>query len=171
MDLLYCNNWQWPRRLPTKISMTFAASDAFFESGGSMAITEPLDPRVENQPVPAAVDRAVPPAVVREASAPGASGAETLRRVAVLLFGLIQITIILRVVLLLVDAREGNGLVSGILNISQVFVAPFDGILHTNALSTGGSILDLAAIVALVGWTVLELIVIWGIGVFRREAV
>jgi hypothetical protein len=169
MDLLYCNNWQWPRRLPTEISMSFAASDAFAESGGPMAINEPVDPRVENQQAPETIDRAVAPPVVREASAPGPSGAETLRRVAVLLFGLIQIIIILRVVLLVMDAREGNGLVSGILNISQVFVAPFDGILHTNALSTGGSILDLAAIVALVGWTVLELIVIWGIGVFRRE--
>lgn len=134
-----------------------------------MAIVEPPDPSVENQQVGVTPDRPAPPVVVREASAPGPSGAETLRRVVVLLFGLIQIAIVLRIVLLVMDAREGNGLVSGILNISQVFVAPFDGILHTNALSSGGSILDLAAIVALVGWTVLELIVIWGIGVFRRE--
>ena len=29
--------------------------------------------------------------------------------------------------------------------------------------------LDVAAVVALVGWTVLELIVLWAIGIFRRE--
>jgi hypothetical protein len=96
-------------------------------------------------------------------------GVELWRRVAILLFGLIQVAIILRIVLLVMDARVGNGIVSGILNISQFFVAPFDGILKTNALTSGGSILDLAAIVALAGWTVLEFIALWAFGVFRRE--
>jgi len=96
-------------------------------------------------------------------------GAELSRRIVVLLFGLIQLLIGLRVVLLALDARAGNALVSGILNVSQVFVAPFNGVLHTNALQSGGAILDLAAIVSLVGWTVLELVGLWVIGVFRRE--
>ncbi|MDP9468355.1 MAG: YggT family protein [Chloroflexota bacterium] len=91
------------------------------------------------------------------------------RRVVILLFGLIQIVIGLRIVLLVMDAREGNALVSFILDFSQLFVGPFDGILKTNALEAGGSILDLAAIVALVGWTILELIVLWTIGLFRRQ--
>jgi hypothetical protein len=98
---------------------------------------------------------------------PGAS--ETTRRVIVLIFGLIQIVIGMRVVLLLLDAREANGLVSGILNISQLFVAPFDGILRTNNLHAAGSVLDITAIVAFVGWTILELIVIAAVGIFRRE--
>ena len=34
------------------------------------------------------------------------------------------------------------------------------GILRTNALSAGGSTLDVAAIVALIGWTILELVVL-----------
>lgn len=100
---------------------------------------------------------------------PGPSGGEFTRRVVVFLFGIVQGVILLRIVFLLLDAREANGIVSGILNVSQVFVAPFDGILHTNALSAGGSILDIAAIVAIIGWTVLELVVIAGVGVFRRE--
>jgi YGGT family len=99
----------------------------------------------------------------------GPGGSEMTRRVVVLIFGLIQLVIGLRIVLLVLDARTGNALVSGILNISQVFVAPFDGILHTNALSAGGSTLDLAAVVAFVGWTIIELIVIWAVGIFRRE--
>jgi hypothetical protein len=53
--------------------------------------------------------------------------------------------------------------------VSQVFVAPFNGILNTNALDVGGSTLDISAIVALVGITILELIVLWAIGIFRRE--
>jgi hypothetical protein len=91
------------------------------------------------------------------------------RRVVVLLFGLIQVVIGLRFVLLLLDAREANGLVSGILNLSQLFVAPFEGILRTDALHAAGSTLDITAVVAFVGWTVLELIVIWALGIFRRE--
>lgn len=99
----------------------------------------------------------------------GPGAAELTRRVVVLIFGLIQLVIGLRVVLLLLDARTGNALVSGILDMSKVFVAPFEGILKTNALSSGGATLDVAAVVAFVGWTVLELIVIWAVGIFRRE--
>ena len=99
----------------------------------------------------------------------GPGGSEMGRRVVVLLFGLIQVVIGARFVLLLLDAREANGLVSGILNLSQVFVAPFEGILRTDALHASSSILDVTAVVAFVGWTVLELIVIWALGIFRRE--
>jgi hypothetical protein len=98
---------------------------------------------------------------------PGAS--ETTRRVVVLIFGLIQVVIGARIILLLLDAREANALVSAILNISQVFVAPFEGILRTDSLNAAGSVLDITAIVAFVGWTIIELIVIWALGIFRRE--
>jgi hypothetical protein len=97
-------------------------------------------------------------------------GAELTRRIVVLVFGLIQIVIGARIVLLLLDAREANALVSAILDISQVFVAPFEGILRTDALSSAGSVLDITAIVALVGWTILELIVLWVIGIFGRRS-
>jgi Na+-driven multidrug efflux pump len=91
------------------------------------------------------------------------------RRIIILLFGLIPVVIGARIVLLLLDARESNGLVSAILNISQLFVAPFEGILRTDALRAAGSVLDITAIVAFVGWTLLELIVLWAVGIFRRE--
>ena len=103
----------------------------------------------------------------RTTSNPG--NPEMIRRIIVFVFGLIQLVIGLRIILLLLDARTGNALVSGILDVSKVFVAPFEGILNTNALSSGGSTLDVAAVVAFVGWTVLELIVIWAVGIFRRE--
>ena len=99
------------------------------------------------------------------------SGGELARRVVVLIFGIIQILIILRIVLLLLNAREGNDIVSFILNTSQVFVSPFNGIFNKDALASGGSILDIAAIAALVGWTVLEWIVLWAVNLFRRETV
>jgi hypothetical protein len=96
-------------------------------------------------------------------------GSEMSRRIVVLVFGLIQLVIGLRFVLLLLDAREANGLVSGIINLSQVFVAPFQGILRTDALHSAGSTFDVTAVVAFVGWTILELIVIWAVGIFRRQ--
>jgi hypothetical protein len=91
------------------------------------------------------------------------------RRIILLVFGLIQIVIGARIVLLLLDAREANGLVAGILNVSQLFVAPFEGILRTDSLRAAGSVLDVTAIVALVGITIIELIVLWALGIFRRE--
>ena len=98
------------------------------------------------------------------------SGGELAGRVVVLLFGIVQVLIILRIVLLLLNAREGNDLVAWILNTSQIFVGPFEGMLNTNALHAGGSVLDIAAILALVGWTVLEAIILAAVGIFRRES-
>jgi hypothetical protein len=106
----------------------------------------------------------------RRTTTTGRGGAELTRRVTILAFGLIQVVIGARIVLLLLDARESNALVAGILNVSQLFVAPFDGILRTNSLQAAGSVLDITATVALVGITILELIVLWGVGIFRRAS-
>lgn len=97
------------------------------------------------------------------------SAAEYARRIILLVFGLVQVVILLRILLLLLDARTGNDIVSSILNVSQVFVGPFEGILRTDALHNGGSMLDVTAVVALVGWTILEAIVLWVVAIFRRE--
>src|SRR5882672_8425667 len=86
------------------------------------------------------------------------SGGELTRRVVVLIFGLIQVLIALRILLLVLNAREANAIVKGILDVSQIFVAPFDGILRTDALHASGSTLDITAIVAFVGWTIVEMI-------------
>ena len=97
------------------------------------------------------------------------SGGEMARRIVIVAFGIVQVLIVLRVVLLLLDARQANAIVQAILDLSEIFVGPFDGILRTDALHAGASVLDVTAIVALVGWTVLELIVLWIVAIFRRE--
>ena len=97
------------------------------------------------------------------------SNNETTRRIIVLVAGLIQIVIGLRIVLLALDARTGNLLVSIIINLGGVLTAPFQGILRISAVASGGSVLDVAAIVALVGWTIVELIALWSLAIFRRE--
>ena len=114
------------------------------------------------------VDRG-PAVVERRTVTRTPSGGELAGRVVILIFGIIQVFIILRIVLLLLDAREGNDLVSFILNTSQIFVGPFEGMLKTNALSSGGSLLDVAAILALIGWTVLEALILAAVGIFKRE--
>jgi hypothetical protein len=137
---------------------TVRETDATGTNGKTVVTNDPAAPSAATNEV---VERTT---VVRP------SGGELARRVVVLVFGIIQILIVLRIVLLLLNAREGNDLVQFILNLSQVFVAPFIGIFNRDALKTGGSILDIAAIAALVGWTVLEWIVLWATNLFRRES-
>jgi hypothetical protein len=97
------------------------------------------------------------------------SNNETTRRIVVLVFGLIQIVIGLRIVFLLLDARTGNLLVSIVNGLGAVLTAPFQGILRFADVAAGGSVLDTAAVVALVGWTLIELLVIWSLAIFQRE--
>jgi hypothetical protein len=105
----------------------------------------------------------------RRTTRSGPGSAELGRRIVVLLFGLIQIVIGARFVLLLLDAREANALVSAVLNFSQIFVGPFEGILRTNFLRADGSVLEITSIVAFIAWTIIEVIVLWVLGIFRRE--
>jgi hypothetical protein len=121
--------------------------------------------RTEEDPV---VDRGTA-VVERRTVTRSPSGGELAGRIVILIFGIIQVFIILRIVLLLLNAREGNDLVSFILNTSQIFVSPFNGILNVDNLKSGGSVLDIAAILALVGWTVLEALILAAVGIFRRE--
>ena len=135
-----------------------------------MAI-DTVDQTVVTQDPPATPARETVRTDTHHVSATSPGGSEMTRRVVILVFGLIQLVIGLRWVLLLLDAREANGLVSGILNVSQLFVAPFEGILRTDALHSAGSTFDVTAIVALVGWTILEMVVLWAVGIFRgRQA-
>ena len=133
-----------------------------------MAIDQ-VDHTVVTTTPPTAADPTAVETKTRRITTSGPGASEMARRIIILVFGLIQIVIAARFVLLLVDAREANGLVSAILNVSQLFVAPFEGILRTDALHSAGSVLDITAIVAFVGWTVLELILLWAVGIFRRE--
>jgi hypothetical protein len=95
---------------------------------------------------------------------------EFARRLLVLVFGLVQLVIALRIVLLLVGARESSLVVAWVMAVSGVLVAPFAGILQTNAVKADGSVFDLAAVAALVGWTVLEAVAVAAIGIFGSRS-
>lgn len=103
------------------------------------------------------------PRVTRYSAGPLA----TFERVVVLIFSLVELVIVLRIVLLLLAARQGNDVVQFVYGVSEIFVAPFRGILRIDEVQAGIAALDLSAIVALVGWLIIEAIVIAAVRVFR----
>ena len=129
---------------------------------------EPVEPVVE--PVRYPNETVSNSSVVSETVRRSPSGAEVARRVVVFIFGIIQALIVIRIVLLLADANQANQLVRFIYDASGFFVGPFEGILNTNAVRAGASIFDIAALVALIGWTILEVLIIALIGIARRES-
>ena len=58
-------------------------------------------------------------------------------------------------------ANTGNDVVSLILGLTDPFVEPFRGMFQLDRVTAdSGSMLDIAAIVALIGWTLIEALVI-----------
>ena len=83
------------------------------------------------------------------------------RRIVALLFGILIIVIGLRFVLLALAANAGNGLVDFIYNVSEPFVAVFRGVFSFEHFSpVGRSEIDVAALVAIVGYALLALLII-----------
>ena len=130
----------------------------------------PVDPVYPAEP-PARPTAATASRVVehRDATVYRPSGSTLASRVVVAIFGVIQALILVRIVLLLLNAREGNDLVALLLNASQLFVAPFEGMFQVDALNAGGSVLDVAAITALVALTILELVILAILRIPRRS--
>lgn len=93
-----------------------------------------------------------------------------LQRLIIFIFGVIQGLLLLRILLLLVAARERNDLVTLIYNVSELFVAPFRGILGRDQIAAGQTAFDVSALVALIGWTIIELLILGFLRIFRRTA-
>ena len=77
------------------------------------------------------------------------------RRVVSLLFGILITLLILRIVLLLLVADPGNSIVDFVYSVTEPFVAPFRGMFQFDAVASGDRTLDIAALVALIGWTLI----------------
>ena len=102
----------------------------------------------------------------------GPGGAAVVARFVKFLFGVLQVALILRVILLLLVANPGNDVVQLILNLTDPFVEPFRGMFQLDRVAADqGSTLDIAAIVALIGWTLVELLILALIRVFDRNTV
>ena len=111
---------------------------------------------------------AAPAAVSHSEVTYEATGNTVLQRLVIFIFGVIQGLLILRILLLLVAARESNAIVAFVYDVTELLVAPFRGILGANVIEAGQTALDVSAIVALVGWTIVELVILGLIRVFRR---
>ncbi|MDQ3691716.1 MAG: YggT family protein [Chloroflexota bacterium] len=82
-----------------------------------------------------------------------------VRRILSLLFGILAILLGLRILLLLFVANESNNIVEFVYNVTEPFVAPFRGIFSFDQVTPGGgSVLDVAAVVALIGWLLIYLL-------------
>ena len=100
----------------------------------------------------------------------GPTGGEVVRRAVALLFGVLQALLILRIVLLLLIANRSNEIVAAILNVTNPFVEPFRGMFALDRVATQpGIVLDIAAIVALIAWTLIEALVIAALSIGARR--
>jgi uncharacterized protein YggT (Ycf19 family) len=105
----------------------------------------------------------------REVAGPTASAGDVVRRAVAIVFGILQALLILRIVLLLLVANRDNNIVQLVLGATDPFVEPFRGMFQLDRVSArNGSVLDVAAVVALVGWTLIEALVLAILGIFRR---
>jgi hypothetical protein len=90
----------------------------------------------------------------------GPSGLAVVRRIVGLIFGILIGLILLRFVLLLLGANADNGIVDAIYGLSEPLVAPFRGIFSLETFRpSGASVVDIAALVAIVGWLLIYLLV------------
>ncbi len=93
------------------------------------------------------------------------------RRVVSLIFGILTVLLVLRILLLLLVANETNPIVDVIYAITEPFVAPFRGIFNFDVVSPGGgSVLDIAALVALIGWFLIYLLIMAILSIGDRRA-
>jgi YggT family protein len=90
----------------------------------------------------------------------GPTAGEVIRRFVVLLFGILQALLIIRIILLVLVANTGNDVVSFILAATDPFVEPFRGMFRLDQVRAGQSKLDIAALVAIVGWTLIEALIV-----------
>jgi uncharacterized protein YggT (Ycf19 family) len=82
------------------------------------------------------------------------------RRVLSLLFGILAVLIGLRILLLLLVANQSNAIVDFVYGVTEPFVAPFRGIFSIDQVTPGGgSVFDIGALVALVGWLLIYLLI------------
>ncbi len=109
---------------------------------------------------------------IHDGTHPAASAAMLLARLINLIFGIIIAFIVLRLVLMLLGANQGNMFVDAVYTISGAFVAPFYGIFGYTP-KFGASIFDVSSLVAIIVYALID----WGIvslvtlGIRDREEV
>jgi uncharacterized protein YggT (Ycf19 family) len=99
----------------------------------------------------------------------GPGGATIAARIVTFVFGILQVLLILRIILLALVANPSNDVVSLILTLTDPFVEPFRGMFALDRATADKSVFDIAALVALIGWTLIEALILAGIRIFSRR--
>ena len=117
--------------------------------------------------VPAGSHRRVTERIVEPA---GPGPIATASRIVVFAFGVLQVLLVLRIILLLLIANPNNDVVSLVLGVTDPFVEPFIGMFQLDRVAgEQGSVLDVAAIVALIAWTLIEALILAALRIFSRR--
>lgn len=83
-----------------------------------------------------------------------------IRRALWLIFGVIVVLIGIRFFFLALGANAGNGIVDAIYSITEPLVAPFRGIFSLEQMRpAGSSVIDVAALVAIIGWMLIGILI------------
>ena len=83
-----------------------------------------------------------------------------IRRTIWVIFGVIVALIGIRIVFLALGANAGNVIVDAVYGVTEPLVAPFRGIFSLEQFRpTGTSVIDIAAFVAIVGWTLVAILI------------
>lgn len=81
------------------------------------------------------------------------------RRILTLLFTILAVMLALRLILLLLVANQENQIVNFVFDVTEPFVAPFRGMFSFDQVAPGGgSVFDIAAVVAFIGWLLIYLL-------------
>ena len=126
----------------------------------------------ENEPTERAheVERPMSQVNVNANGTASGSGLSSARRVVALLFGILIVVIAARFLLLALGANAGNGLVDFIYSVSEPFVDVFRGVFSFDHMSPiGQSVIDVAALVAIVGYGLLATLIIAVLRLGDRE--
>ena len=126
----------------------------------------------ENEPTERAheVERPMSQVNVNANGTASGSGLSSARRVVALLFGILIVVIAARFLLLVLGANAGNGLVDFIYSVSEPFVDVFRGVFSFDHMSPiGQSVIDVAALVAIVGYGLLATLIIAVLRLGDRE--
>jgi hypothetical protein len=83
------------------------------------------------------------------------------RRIVGLLFGILIGLMAIRIILLALGANEGNVIVDAVYGFTEPFVAPFRGVFSIDTVRpVGRSVFDIGALVAIVGWSLIALVIL-----------
>ena len=140
------------------------------------AAAPPPEETTAAPPPPAPPPAYAPPPATTNVNTTGTAYVESgpgpiywVRRVLSFLFGILVVLLLLRIVLLLLIADPANDIVNFVYSVTEPFVAPFRGMFQFDMVVSGQRAFDVAAVVALIGWTLIYALILGILGLVDRD--